>query len=102
MGTWARERDPKYFWPQKWLSVDPEIQDARILSFGYNSNYATTGSGPIKGITEFAKDLLHSMKLRKDQERKRVLHSMASGGENHKGRGDGQVIYVVSKKKKFF
>jgi hypothetical protein len=40
---------------------------ARILSFGYNASWAATGSAPITGIADFAKDLLYSMKFAKSE-----------------------------------
>lgn len=40
---------------------------ARILSFGYNASWASTASAPITGITDFAKDLLYSMKFAKGE-----------------------------------
>ena len=64
-GTWAKGRDSDYFWPQRWLPFEPGIGDARILSFGYNANFAAAGPAPITGIADFAKDLLHSMKYAK-------------------------------------
>ncbi|KAG6997629.1 hypothetical protein G7Y79_00039g075910 [Physcia stellaris] len=66
--TWAKERDLRYFWPQMWLPYEPGIGDARILSFGYNANFAATGPAPITGIADFAKDLLHSMKYAKNED----------------------------------
>jgi hypothetical protein len=64
--TWAKGRNPEYFWPEKWLSFEPGIRTARVLSFGYNANFASTGPTPITGIADFAKDLLYSMKFAKD------------------------------------
>ncbi len=64
-GTWAKGRDPDYFWPERWLPLEPGIGKARILSFGYNANFAAVGRTPITGIADFAKDLLHSMKYAK-------------------------------------
>lgn len=65
--TWAKGRDPEYFWPQKWLPFEPGIQTARILSFGYNANLNIAGSGPITRISDFAKELLYEMKFAKDE-----------------------------------
>ncbi|CAD6570233.1 MAG: hypothetical protein ASARMPREDX12_005007 [Alectoria sarmentosa] len=65
--TWAKGRDPQYFWPKQWLPFEPGIRTARILSFGYNANFAATGPAPITGIADFAKDLLYSMKFAKDE-----------------------------------
>lgn len=65
--TWAHERNPQYFWPEKWLPLEPEIRMARILSFGYNANWQSTGPAPITGISDFAKELLYSMKFAKGE-----------------------------------
>ena len=61
--TWSKNRDPEKFWPQQWLPLDPDIQHARILSFGYNAHFASTGPTPITDISDFAKDLLYGMKF---------------------------------------
>ena len=61
--TWSKDRDPEMFWPQQWLPLDPDIQFARILSFGYNAHFASTGPTPITDISDFAKDLLYEMKF---------------------------------------
>ena len=65
--TWAKGRDPEYFWPQKWLPFEPGIRTARILSFGYDVNFATTRPTPVTGIADFAKELLYSMKFAKGE-----------------------------------
>ena len=60
--TWSKYRDINYFWPEKFLPHEPEIKEARILSFGYNSNFQP-GSGKSKmSILDFAKDLLYDLK----------------------------------------
>jgi hypothetical protein len=66
--TWALDRNPDYFWPEKWLPREPGIQMARILSFGYNASWATAGPAPITGIADFAKELLYSMKFAKGED----------------------------------
>lgn len=70
--TWAKGRDLSYFWPQRWLPFEPGIGDARILSFGYNANFAAPGPAPITGIADFARDLLYSMKYAKDENLKEL------------------------------
>ncbi|KAL8874937.1 MAG: hypothetical protein Q9198_006638 [Flavoplaca austrocitrina] len=60
--TWAKGRDPNYCWPQEWLPVEPGMGVARILSFGYNANFAAAGPAPITSIADFARDLLYAMK----------------------------------------
>lgn len=61
--TWSRNRDPMLFWPREWLPLEPEIGEARILSFGYNANFSTVGQHNIFNIADFAKDLLFGMKF---------------------------------------
>ena len=65
--TWTKRRDPETFWPKHWLPNEPGIGTARILSFGYNANFAAVGHAPITGIGDFAKDLLYSMKFAKNE-----------------------------------
>jgi hypothetical protein len=65
--TWAKQGDLDYFWPQKWLPFEPGIRSARLLSFGYNFDYAATWSAPMTSITNVAKDLLYAMKFAKDE-----------------------------------
>ena len=65
--TWCYNRDPEFFWPQKWLPSEPDIQTARILSFGYNAQFAAPGPAPITGISDFAKDLLFGMKFTRNE-----------------------------------
>jgi hypothetical protein len=65
--TWCYNRDPDFFWPGKWLPLEPGMQTARILSFGYNAQFAAPGPAPITGISDFAKDLLFGMKFAKNE-----------------------------------
>jgi serine/threonine protein kinase len=61
--SWSKDRDPEYFWPGKWLPFEPHISSARIISFGYRSNFASTDGSTDIGIADFAKDLLFEMKF---------------------------------------
>ncbi len=70
--TWSRNGDPRLFWPCEWLPLESEIGEARILSFGYNANYSTAGRGNIFNITDFAKDLLFSMRFGVDKRGKEL------------------------------
>jgi hypothetical protein len=61
--TWSHDRDPDFFWPLKFLPFEPDINEARILTFGYNANFRP-GSGKNKmSILDFAKDLLYDLKF---------------------------------------
>jgi hypothetical protein len=64
--TWSYNRDAKLFWPQMWLPKEPDICAARILTFGYNSHFLSSGPDSVAGIGDFAKSLLFSMKFGKD------------------------------------
>jgi hypothetical protein len=64
--SWSYNRDENLFWPEAWLSTEPDIRTARILSFGYNAYFASQGPNSIAGISDFAKQLLFDMKFGKD------------------------------------
>ena len=65
--TWSHDRDPDFFWPLKSLPSEPDINEARILTFGYNANFRP-GSGRSKmSILDFAKDLLYDLKCSQDE-----------------------------------
>jgi hypothetical protein len=65
--TWSHDRDPDFFWPLKFLPFEPDINEARILTFGYNANFRP-GSGRNKmSVLDFAKDLLYDLKYSQDE-----------------------------------
>ncbi|KAI0406220.1 hypothetical protein F4802DRAFT_559828 [Xylaria palmicola] len=65
--TWSKHGDPRLFWPGTFLPLEPDIKEARIMTFGYNSNF-WPGSGKSKmSILDFAKDLLYDMKYAVDE-----------------------------------
>ena len=52
--NWSYNDDPNLFWPSAFLSKKPDIQEARIWSFGHNANFGL-GSGTSELlISEFA------------------------------------------------
>ena len=53
------------FWPQELLPDEPEITTARILTFGYNSDFRSTGPNNVSSISDFARQLLNAMKYGK-------------------------------------
>lgn len=63
--TWSRNRDLQLFWPLEWLPYEPELATARIMTFGYNSHFSSVSQKQenILNISDFAKDLLFSMKF---------------------------------------
>lgn len=64
--TWSHGRNLDLFWPLKFLPREPDINEARILTFGYNANFRP-GSGKNKmSVLDFAKDLLYDLKYSRD------------------------------------
>ncbi|KAL8664311.1 MAG: hypothetical protein Q9202_003125 [Teloschistes flavicans] len=61
--TWCMNRNTEYFWPREWLPLERGLGQARILSFGYNAHFASSGRENILNIADFAKDLLFGMKF---------------------------------------
>lgn len=65
--TWSKDHNPEFFWPLKFLPFEPDINEARILTFGYNANFRR-GSGKNRmSVLDFAKDLLYDLKYAKDE-----------------------------------
>jgi len=56
--TWTKSGDPTLFWPKEWLPDDEALQDIRIHSFGYDSDW---GKKSILSIQDFANGLLNSI-----------------------------------------
>ena len=66
--TWALSNVPDTFWPQDWLPDEPEINTARILTFGYNADFKSRGPNNLSSISDFARALLFGMKFGKDDD----------------------------------
>jgi hypothetical protein len=64
--TWSKHRQEELFWPLHFLPQEPDIGQARILTFGYNANFARRGSLTVS-ILDFAKDLLFDLKYARDE-----------------------------------
>ncbi|KAB5582350.1 hypothetical protein GE09DRAFT_264304 [Coniochaeta sp. 2T2.1] len=59
--TWRKGNDPRLFWPQFWLPVEPGFRHVNIHSFGYDSDWASTKSS-ILNIHDFGQSLLEEMR----------------------------------------
>lgn len=66
--SWSRNQEPNLFWPQLWLPLEPDINQARILSFGYNASFHAGAGKSISNIADFAKELLFEMRFGRDEE----------------------------------
>ena len=55
--TWSKTGDESHFWPKVWLPREPHFKNARIHSFGYNSDWAERKGSKIT-IHDFGQALL--------------------------------------------
>ena len=63
--SWSKHQDPGLFWPQQWLPLEPDICDARIMTYGYNASFRS-GGPQNTNLADFAKGLLFEMRYGKD------------------------------------
>ncbi|POR31146.1 Uncharacterized protein TPAR_08652 [Tolypocladium paradoxum] len=66
--TWTKNKDVRLFWPGAFLPLEPDLSQARILTFGYNANVMKSPSQ--SSVLDFAKYLLSELKYAKDAENK--------------------------------
>lgn len=50
----------------KFLPLEPDINEARILTFGYNANFRGAGKNKAMSVLDFAKELLYELKYSQD------------------------------------
>ena len=81
--SWSRDHHPELFWPGKWLPHEPELQRARIFTFGYNASFRPGEARSIASVTDFAKELLFELRF-----------SKSDSGDSF-GIGDSPLIFVV-------
>lgn len=67
--TWSKDKDLDLFWPLKFLPLEPDICDARILTFGYNGSFLRANTRNSATVLDFAKDLLYDLKYTEDEDR---------------------------------
>lgn len=65
--TWSWNRDIDYFWPLRYLPCEPDINQARILTFGYSANFRRGSAKNKMAILDFAKELLSGLKYGQDE-----------------------------------
>jgi len=56
---------PELFWPLTFLSQEPDLSQARILTFGYNADFRKAGNINTS-VLDFAKELLFDLKFARD------------------------------------
>ncbi|KAF3056227.1 Protein SERAC1 [Daldinia childiae] len=59
--TWSYSIDRYHYWPQAWLSKDPDFTDIRINTFGYKSDWVERQQS-ILNIHDFAESLVGELK----------------------------------------
>ncbi|KAF2837067.1 hypothetical protein M501DRAFT_1018468 [Patellaria atrata CBS 101060] len=92
--TWSKHKDLNLFWPQKFLPIEPDINQARILTFGYDANPRPGSNKSIITILELAKDPLFEMKFAKD-EHDDELSNLEMGKGYLQGRYDPDYELIV-------
>ncbi|KAH7157921.1 hypothetical protein B0J13DRAFT_650700 [Dactylonectria estremocensis] len=81
--TWTKSGNPQLYWPQAWLPRDPDLQNARIHSFGYNSDWSDSKETKLD-IHDFGRSLFGeiqtSPELRKGKQNPILLIGHSMGG----------------------
>lgn len=82
--TWRKGNNPHMFWPQRWLPIEPGLQNINFHTFGYDSDWASRKSSIILNVHDFGQALLEEMRnspcLRENYERPIVLLAHSMGG----------------------
>ena len=65
--TWSHNRNLDFFWPLKFLPLEPGIGECRILTFGYNADFRPGSVKNKLSVLDFAKDLLYELKYAQDE-----------------------------------
>lgn len=59
--TWRKGSDHRLFWPKYWLPMEPDLYNASIHSFGYDSDWGSTKPS-ILNIHDFGEALYEEIK----------------------------------------
>jgi pimeloyl-ACP methyl ester carboxylesterase len=59
--TWSYSNTDWHFWPQSWLSTDPDFAEVRIHTFGYKANWVERQQS-VLNIDDFAQSLVGALK----------------------------------------
>lgn len=59
--TWQKTEDPRLYWPEAWLPREPDLQNARVHSFGYNSDWGEKKESTSLDLRDFGRSLLSEM-----------------------------------------
>ncbi|KAK1764260.1 YVTN repeat-like/Quino protein amine dehydrogenase [Phialemonium atrogriseum] len=84
--TWSKDHNLDFFWPLKFLPFEPGISEARISTFGYNSNFRSGSRRNKMSLLDFAKNLLFDLKYAQDD---------SMGQLEDLGMGERPIVFVV-------
>ncbi|KAK3947133.1 hypothetical protein QBC32DRAFT_98334 [Pseudoneurospora amorphoporcata] len=59
--TWRKGNDPRSFWPQCWLPLEPGFENANIHTFGYDSDWASSKAN-VLNVHDFGQRFLEEMR----------------------------------------
>lgn len=63
--SWCYRRNPEYFWPKLWLPTTTGLEQALVMSFGYDASIL--GWKPsLSGVSDFARALLMEIMVSPD------------------------------------
>ncbi|KAK4213973.1 WD40-repeat-containing domain protein [Rhypophila decipiens] len=81
--TWCKNNDPQLYWPKAWLPKDPDLQNVRIHSFGYNSDWGESKETELD-LHDFGRSLLAELttspELRKGDKTPIIVIGHSMGG----------------------
>ena len=78
--TWRKGEDPRLYWPQNWLPLEPDFQNANIHSFGYNSDFRETKDS-ILNVHDFGRALLGELRTSPHIRTRKSVCSLTFNGE---------------------
>ncbi|KAI0802817.1 NACHT and WD domain protein [Xylaria sp. FL0064] len=81
--TWRKRDDPRLFWPQYWLPMEPDLCNASIHSFGYDSDWGSF-SPSVLNVHDFGQTLYEEMRsspyLRQNHDSPIIMVGHSMGG----------------------
>ncbi|KAI0425000.1 NACHT and WD domain protein [Xylaria sp. FL1042] len=81
--TWRKGDDPGLFWPQYWLPMEPDLRNASIHSFGYDSDWGSF-SPSVLNVHDFGQTLYEEMRsspyLRQNPDSPIIMVGHSMGG----------------------
>jgi hypothetical protein len=59
--TWRKGKDPRWFWPKRWLPLETDLSNASIHSFGYDSDWKSL-TPSILNVHDFGRALYEEIR----------------------------------------